>query len=88
MEASSVDPDLTVPPEAVKSVSILTPLAMEDALKTGVGYIRQNDLQFHHLIRCTQDVNIYRNLFLICLASTWIIADRSYQLSDHAAYHA
>ena len=30
-------------------------------LKAGVGYIKQNNLQFHHFLHCTQAVNIYRS---------------------------
>ena len=32
-------------------------------LKAGVGYIRQNNLQFHHFLHCTQAVNTYRSLY-------------------------
>ena len=47
--------DLRVPRETKVSVY----------LKAGVGYIRQNNPQFHHFPHCTQAVNIYRSLSLI-----------------------
>ena len=50
-----------------------------DALKAGVGYIRQNNLQFHHFLHCTQAVNIYRSLSLIWLASGFYL-DYSWQV--------
>ena len=40
-------------------------LKLKKLLKAGVGYIRQNNLQFHHLLHCTQAINTYRSLSLI-----------------------
>ena len=40
-------------------------LGVDLFLKAGVGYIKQNNLQFHHFLHCTQAVNSYRSLSLI-----------------------